>query len=104
MRVLAKVDDAFAELGVVIIVPLRKNYASTVDEIIPVSKMLRIHEAYEEFCVWTSCKTIRLYVDEFYNDLKEEIQEIKKGLKDVEEFGFDFSIRRNSGFSRGNNN
>jgi thymidylate kinase len=99
--VLCDVDEAFAKLGTVVIIPMRSSYASVKDEVVPLEKMQEIHTTYHDFCNWTACKTIRIYTDDFLNDLDLEIPEIKKGLRDVEEFGFDFSIRYKCGFNRG---
>lgn len=79
--VLSRVDSGFAELGTTIIIPLRKDYSmNRVDEVVPNEKLPELHRAYLEFAQWTKCNVIKLYVDDFDNDLDREIGAIYKGM------------------------
>lgn len=72
-EVLKRVDSQFALMNAVIIIPMRKDYRnSREDEIIPKEKLQDIHDTYNLFCDWTQCRTMRIYVDTYENDLKRE--------------------------------
>lgn len=79
--VLHKVDKQFADLGTTIIIPLRQDYSSSrPDEVVPREKLRELHDAYLQFAQWTKCNVIKLYVDDFDNDLNKEIEAIYKGF------------------------
>ena len=80
-EVLKRVDEQFALLKATIIIPLRKDYSnSREDEVVPHEKLQTIHNMYNEFCDWTMCSTLRIYVDTYGNNLKREIDAIYSGL------------------------
>lgn len=72
--VLRQVDERFARMGAVIVIPLRWNYAdSREDEVVARSELPKIHEWYLNFMRWTRCRTVSLYVDELDNNLEREM-------------------------------
>lgn len=71
MDLLRRVDDAFATMGAIIIIPLRRDYSGNrEDELVPADKLQAIHGKYLEFLTWTRCSTIIIFVDDFDNDLR----------------------------------
>jgi len=74
--ILQKVDDAFASLGAVVIVPYRTTYFGLVDqfESITPGKLQEIDKKYKEINEWTSCDVFYLNVDD--EDLEREMKEI----------------------------
>lgn len=74
-KVLEQVDRDFARLGAYIVVPLRHDYSnSREDEVVPKAKLQALHDTYLEFCEWSKCSTIKIYVDDFQNDLEKELK------------------------------
>lgn len=74
---LERVDDAMSDLGAYIVIPVRRDYSDVRrDELVPADLLPRIHEKYAEFASWTRCPTVTVYVDDFGNDLKREIDVI----------------------------
>lgn len=72
--VLRKVDDEFARMGTYIVIPLRRDYSSSrADEVVTPDKLKPLHDRYVEFCEWTKCSTIQIYVDDFENDVDREL-------------------------------
>jgi hypothetical protein len=70
-------NKEYAKLGAWIIVPMRHNYLNNKqDQIIPYEKLIDIHNAYDIFCNWTDCNTIRIYVDTFAENLEKELEAI----------------------------
>jgi thymidylate kinase len=82
MEVLERVDRAFAEMGANIVIPLRRDYkGSRKDEFVSEEMLPVLHEGYLAFTRWTKCSSVVIYVDDFKNDLKREIEMIKPELK-----------------------
>ena len=81
-EVLNFLDKQYARLGAWIIIPMRHDYSqSQADAVIPHNKLQEIHEAYDVFCNWTKCNTLRIYVDTFANNLEKELFAIKETVK-----------------------
>lgn len=81
-NVLEQVDDEFARMGAYIIVPLRRDYTKArKDEVVKPEKLKPLHDKYLEFCQWTKCNTIQIYVDDFGDDLEKELPLLLKELK-----------------------
>lgn len=86
-EVLQQVDTAFARFGAYIVVPLRHDYSENKrDELVPNEMLPVLHTRYEEFCRWSKCSTIRIYVDAFDNSLSRQIPKI------VEEFDWEGNV------------
>ena len=84
-RVLLAVDKEFADMNATIIIPLRRSYKnSRPDEVVPEDRLQEIHDMYLKFCEWTRCSTIQVFVDDFDNNLNEEINSIYRGLDLIE--------------------
>lgn len=110
MKVLERVDEEFAKLGAHIVVPLRRSYDKVRHDHLVAKEMLpKLHDKYLEFVQWTMCSTVVIYVDDFKNDLKTEVELIKSGIewgtdishttaatfsKEKREFGLGNSVRR----------
>lgn len=79
LEILRELDARHADLGTIIIVPVRSDY-SNVDETYPELKtqLQNIDRLYREFINWTKCETILLNVDD--EDLDREINEIQNKL------------------------
>ncbi len=93
METLEQVDDAFARLGAYIVIPVRRDYSnSREDDLIPREMLQRLHDKYLEFAEWTRCGTTVIYVDDFKDDLKREIEMIKPELKFDEELSWTFKV------------
>lgn len=85
-KVLFQVDEAFAKMGAIIVIPLRDDYRSNrEDEVIPNNLLPEIHERYLEFKQWTQCKTVELYVEEYGDDLTREIPALLKAIMRLDE-------------------
>lgn len=81
-EVLNAVDEQFAQMGAVIVIPLRRDYSKNrEDEVVKKEMLQDIADLYEDFIDWTSCRTISIYVDDFENDLKKEIPPLISALK-----------------------
>lgn len=77
MQALTQVDQAFADLGAIIIFCWRTKHLRDDDahpDILNTSKLAELQEKYREFCRWTKCKVIPLCVDD--EDLKREVDDI----------------------------
>ena len=97
MDVLERVDNEFANMGAYIVVPLRRDYTNSRHDHLVSKEMLKpLHDKYLEFLQWTKCSTIAIYVDEYKNDLKTEIELIKTSL----EWGGDLSFTTATVFSK----
>ena len=72
---LRDIDNIYALLGAWIVVPLRTDYSnSREDDLVTNQQLAYLHDKYNEFCdEWTSCNTLRIYVDTFSNNLNSEI-------------------------------
>ena len=74
--VLRELDDRFAALGAIIVVPYRTSYVVGDKYNAEITADVRgaLRSLYAEFCEWTSCRTIRICVDD--EDLTREMGEI----------------------------
>ncbi len=80
-KLLRKVDDAFADMGAVLIVPYRSAYHNLVDqfETITPEKLKEIDKKYKEIKYWTACDVFYLNVDD--EDLEREMGDIIEYLR-----------------------
>ena len=83
MEVLDALDAAYARMGAWIVVTLRKDYAAGTkqDELVTREKVLELHRVYNEFCEWTRCNTIRIYVDTFGNRVERQLPALMDNIK-----------------------
>ena len=83
MVALRGLDNNFSRLNTTIIIAQRSDYSNIVDDIDPVrlngKKLQEIHDLYEEFSKWTSCKVVKLNVDD--ENLEREVAEVLSNLK-----------------------
>jgi thymidylate kinase len=93
-QVLEQVDAQFARMGAYIVIPLRHDYSdSRKDEVVDVTDLPKLHQAYLKFRKWTRCPTITIYVDSYGNDLKREIEAIRPELNfDRDKHGFALNV------------
>lgn len=88
MECLDRVDAAFADLGAIILIPLRHDYsANRDDELVDKERLPSLHQKYLEFRRWTRCETVTIYVDSYGNELKSEIEAIRPKLRWGARFG-----------------
>lgn len=93
MDVLTQVDAAFARMGAYIVIPLRHDYSKNrKDEVVTDDKLKPLHDKYLEFCEWTRCSTIVIYVDAFGNDLKRQLPLLVGELDFGGQMGMSFGI------------
>lgn len=82
LELLKQLDAEYAKMGIWIIITMRKSYSAVKpDEVIPHNKLVQIHDAYDLFCDWSTCSTLRIYVDTFDNDVSKQIEAIKAIVK-----------------------
>ena len=82
MQLLERLDKEYAKLNTWIVIPLRSNYQDNEeDDLVPKSELTNLHDAYEEFCDWSDCNTIRIYVDSFGNDTRRELAALQPILE-----------------------
>ena len=88
MEVLRSVDEKFASIGTVIILLLRRDYSnSRPDEVVENSKLQALHDRYNEFADnFTKCKVIRMYVDDYDNELSKQIPFLMHKLQTLEAY------------------
>lgn len=80
-EVLKQVDAEFARMGAYIVVPLRRDYTnSREDEVVEATVLPHLHDVYLEFCDWTRCSTIKIYVDDFQDDIAKQLPLLLKEL------------------------
>ena len=85
-EVLRRVDEGFAQLGAYIVIPLRRDYTKcSKDELVGQDKLEKLHDTYQEFSVWTRCSTVTIYVDDFDNDLSQQVPRITQEFRWGEE-------------------
>lgn len=73
-ELLEKIDDEFASMGAYVVIPLRRDYSnSRPDEVVKPEELKPLHDKYVEFCEWTRCSTIQIYVDDFHNNLNKQL-------------------------------
>lgn len=78
---LEQCDVAYARMGAYIVIPLRHDYSKCrKDDLVPMERMQEIHDRYLEFTKWTKCSCIVIYTDDFKNDLKWELDMIRREL------------------------
>lgn len=80
-EMLKRVDQEFANLGAYVVVPLRRDYSKVHDHLVENKMLPVIHNLYLDFLKWTQCSTIVIYVDDFSNDLKTEIDLMKTSFE-----------------------
>ena len=74
---LRRIDNSYANLGARILICTRKDFTGIVDDLNPKldsEALARISGLYDEFIMWTNCRTYRLFVDD--EDLDRECTEI----------------------------
>lgn len=87
-KMLAATDEAMANLGTIVVIALRRNYAEArSDELIPNDKLQPLHDKYLEFAQWTKCRVAKIYVDDFDNDLGKELDNLVPALVHLSYFG-----------------
>ncbi len=88
-EMLEVIDKQFADLGTIIIVPLRRNYkGSRPDDLVSEEHLEILHYTYLRFLAWTHCRTITIYVDDFKNDLARQIPAIVSAIDDFSTHDF----------------
>lgn len=93
MQVLRKVDEAFARMGAYIIIPVRHDYSKNrLDDLVPQDKLQEIHDTYMQFRKWSKCSTITIFVDDYGDDLKKEIEVLRPELKWGERLEWAFNV------------
>jgi thymidylate kinase len=85
IEVLKKVDEAFAKMGAVIVIPVKHDYSKNrQDELVENSKLDEIHHEYERFArLFTQCSSLTLYVDDLKENLHEEMKVITQELFNI---------------------
>lgn len=79
--VLKAVDAMFARMGAYIIIPLRRDYSQNKkDELVKQIDLECLHAKYIEFRDWTRCNTITICVDDFGNDVEQQVPLLIKEL------------------------
>ena len=74
---LKDIDLMHADLGTTIVIPLRRDYSKNrKDEVVDNAMLPKIHDKYLEFARWTACKTVKVYVDDFNDNLISELDYI----------------------------
>jgi len=80
-EVLRQVDCTFADMGALIVIPLRRDYSnSREDEVVAPEMLTRLHDMYLGFDDWTMCETLLMYVDDLKNDIQQELPIIRRKL------------------------
>lgn len=83
------IDQQFAKLGAIIVVPLRRTYkGSRPDDLVSEDHLDILHVAYTKFMSWTACKTITIYVDDFGNELSRQIPALTSAIADLQSHDF----------------
>ena len=85
LELLKTFDSEYAKLDARIVICTRKSFQGIVDDLDPninEHSLQEISSLYQKFAKWTKCKCTTLYVDD--EDLKREVKEIKKWLKNPE--------------------
>lgn len=76
---LRHLDERHANLGTVIVIPSRSDYSNVVDDYDNINENInKIHDLYQQFAMWTKCKTVMVNVDD--EDLEREMSEILGGI------------------------
>lgn len=79
-KLLSELDEAYAQLGAWIVVPLRMTYEIP-DDLVPLEKQRDLHDMYNEFCDrFTMCNTVRIYVDTYKEKLADEVDDLASVL------------------------
>lgn len=83
-KVLLDVDREFAKMGAIYVLCLRRDYGKTQeDDLVPREKLAALHNKYVEFSLWTMCKTLPIYVDDFDNDLSRQLPYLMSRLDEA---------------------
>jgi len=69
IRSLWKIDERWSDLGAIIIVAMRRDYSVVCDEFVEREKLDFLHVVYDSFYMKTSCDAIKIYVDDFDDDI-----------------------------------
>lgn len=75
--ILRMVDTMFSDVGALIIIPFRTSYEKIKDDQfseIDATMLEQIDKLYDEFSLWTSCRVLKLNVDN--ENLEQELAEI----------------------------
>lgn len=81
LELLERADDEFAAAKAIVVLLLRKDYSgSRFDDLIPAEKLQKLHDRYLEFAEWTECSVVKMYVDEFQNDLGLQLPRLLNSL------------------------
>lgn len=85
---LERLDAEYARMGAWIVIPMRFDYSENEkDDLVPPEKLQELHLVYNDFCKWTACNTLRIYVDTFQNHLLSELEAIASVIMtDPQEF------------------
>jgi hypothetical protein len=68
------IDRNFARLGAQIVFLYRRDYSKArSDEFVKNNELERIHYEYEKFSKITKCRVVKMYVDDFDNDLQKQL-------------------------------
>ena len=82
--VLARVDEGFAELGTLIVIPRRRNYSNVRKDELVKSKMLaKLDRRYVEFIEWTKCHTVTMFVDDIECQIDRELEIIDEAWDEI---------------------
>lgn len=74
LELIDDLDMGYSVLGAIVVVPLRSDYdENRKDELVPPEKLAELHRGYEEFCAETRCSTIRMFVDDFGDDVRVQV-------------------------------
>lgn len=106
MTLLEKIDREHSKLGTTIVMPVRRDYSKNRhDDLVDNGMLPALHDKYMEFMEWTHCSVVSLFVDDYKDNLKRELEVILPELH-FDEHDFRFKVllsreERKIGFGKG---
>lgn len=80
-KVLLEVDRLFASFGTTYVLCLRRDYSKAEeDELVPKEKLIELDQRYKEFAMWTLCRVVPIFVDDFNDRLSIQVPYIIREL------------------------
>lgn len=77
MNMLKTIDEQFATLGTTIVLFKRRDYSKNrADELVPNERLMDLDIMYDIFARWTKCNVVTMYVDDFGNDIGQQLPQL----------------------------
>ena len=87
-----EVDREWGRMNAVVVMCMRRDYSSVDDDLVERSQLEYLHDRYVKFCAHTKCHVIKLYVDDYSDDIDRQLPVLTEQIDLIWQLGSDSSV------------